>query len=196
MAEHTLRLVSGSAPRRRGPVVPSGILAMMVVVAVESMIFAGLVSAEIVVKATAKTWPPPGEPLLPTHETLFNTGALLLSGVVLWLALRIFKTDPQRARGPLVATLLLGTFFVVFQGVEWVALLRQGLTLTSSTLGSFFYLIIGLHGLHAVIAIAALGFMVVRLFQDRLPANHLQTVSVFWFFVVGLWPFLYWQIYP
>jgi len=43
------------------------------------------------------------------------------------------------------AALVLGAFFVVGQGLEWLALLRHGLTLTSSQLGSFFYLIVGLH---------------------------------------------------
>ena len=51
--------------------------------------------------------------------------------------------------------MLLGAFFVLFQGVEWVALLREGLTLTSSTHGAFFYLIIGTHALHAVVALGS-----------------------------------------
>lgn len=195
MAERALRVVSGAAPRRQGPVVPNGVLAMIIAVVVEVMFFTGLISAHVVVRASALTWPPPGDPLLPVEETLFNTAALLASGIVLYVAGRVFKVEPRRARGPVVAALLLGTFFVVFQGVEWVSLLGQGLTLTSSPLGSFFYLIIGMHALHAVIAIAALGVLAVRLFQDRLKLPELQTVQVFWFFVVGLWPVIYWQIY-
>ena len=45
-------------------------------------------------------------------------------------------------------------FFVVFQGFEWVRLIGEGLTMTSGTLGAFFYLIVGMHALHAFAAIA------------------------------------------
>src|SRR5688572_31524505 len=39
----------------------------------------------------------------------------------------------------LFRSLILGATFVALQGAEWVALLAQGLTLTSSSHGAFFY---------------------------------------------------------
>merc|ERR1711916_220669 len=112
------------------------------------------------------------------------------------MAYRYMRRDakPQAQRW-LLATLLLGGFFVLFQGAEWLGLVREGLTLTSSTHGGFFYMIIGAHALHAVAALAVLLFQYVRLRQGRLMPNALLAFQMFWFFVVGMWPILYWKVY-
>ena len=96
---------------------------------------------------------------------------------------------------PLLATVLLGSFFVCFQGVEWVRLIGEGLTMTSSALGSFFYLIVGLHALHAVVAIGLLVYVYVRLRQGWLSAGSLASAEVLWYFVVGVWPVLFLVVY-
>ena len=84
---------------------------------------------------------------------------------------------------------------MIGQGREWIALLHEGLTLHSSIHGSFFYIIVGCHGLHALSALLALGWAFLRLRAQSLRSDTLAAVSVFWFFVVGIWPFLYYQIY-
>ena len=96
----------------------------------------------------------------------------------------------------LLASILLGSFFVAFQGYEWLGLIREGLTLTSSTHGSFFYLIVGLHGLHAVVALGFLVGIYVRMRADQpLLSSTFAAARVFWYFVVGLWPILYLRVY-
>jgi len=182
---------------RTSPLIPSGVLGMMLFVFSEVMFFAGLISAYAIVKSTAPggIWPPPGQPRLPIEATAFNTGALILSGVLLFYANRVFSREPQKAKGPVLAALLLASFFVFFQGREWIGLIGEGLTFTSSQLGGFFYLIIGIHGIHAVAAIAGLAYIYVQLLRDQLIASHFWTAQVFWYFVVGIWPILYWQVY-
>ena len=188
-----MRVVADS---RREPIIPNGVLGMLIFVMTEIMLFAGLISAFTIVKSGAPVWPPPGQPRLPLEETAVNTGALLLSGVLLFVARRRYQRDPSRARAPLLGSMLLGLFFVVFQGAEWVALIEQGLTLTSSALGSFFYLIVGIHGLHAVAALLVLASAWVRIQRGWLAQRHLAAAEVFWYFVVGIWPVLYLVVYP
>jgi heme/copper-type cytochrome/quinol oxidase subunit 3 len=160
------------------------------------MFFAGLISAHTIVKSGALTgWPPPGQPRLPFEETAVNTLALLASGVALALSHRALTIDPARAARWLLAAIGLGAFFVVFQGFEWVALLHEGLTMTSSTHGAFFYLIVGTHGVHAVAALLALGYCQARLWRRELVASQLLAAEVFWYFVVAVWPFLYFRVY-
>jgi heme/copper-type cytochrome/quinol oxidase subunit 3 len=65
----------------------------------------------------------------------------------------------------------------------------------SSQLGSFFYLIIGFHGLHALAALLALGWVHRRLLKDDFKPYWLTTAGLFWYFVVGVWPVLYWLVY-
>jgi cytochrome c oxidase subunit 3 len=183
------------AEARREPVIPSSVLGMMIFVMTESMLFAGLISGFAIVQASALVWPPPGQPRLPIEATAVNTAALLASGVLLYLARRRFNEDRNAALRPLMLSMLLGAFFVIFQGAEWVALIGEGLTLTSSTLGSFFYLIVGLHALHAVVALGLLVRTWRRLRSGFLASSQLATAEVFWYFVIGLWPILYAVVY-
>ena len=183
------------AEARREPVIPSGVLGMLIFVFTECMLFAGLISGFTIIKASAMIWPPPGQPRLPIEATAVNTAALIASGVLLHVARRRFDRSRSTALTPLLLSMLLGAFFVVFQGVEWVALIGQGLTLTSSALGSFFYLIVGLHALHAVVALFVLVQTWRRLRSGFLASSQLATAEVFWYFVVGLWPILYGVVY-
>ncbi len=202
--------------------ISDGVLGMLVFVFVEIMLFAGFISAFVIIKSRAvgSVWPPVNQPRLPVESTAINTLALIASGVVLLIAhrahLRARRSGEDGAvrRGPgpagprgfgglpgdstgrlLVAATLLGGTFVVLQGVEWLALIREGLTITSSTYGALFYTIIGAHAVHAVAAIAALGWATMRLGAGLLTREALSTVAIFWYFVVLVWPFLYVVVY-
>lgn len=180
---------------RREPIVPSAVMGMLIFVTAEVMLFAGLISAFTIIRSGAVTWPPLDQPRLPLAATGVNTAALLASGFALFRAHRAFQRDRESAQRPLALALLLGAFFVVFQGAEWVRLIGQGLTLTSSSLGSFFYLIVGLHALHAVAALAVLAGTFRRMRGGWLASSRLAAAEVFWYFVVGLWPILYLVVY-
>jgi heme/copper-type cytochrome/quinol oxidase subunit 3 len=182
------------APRRQ-IVGPNAVVGMLIFVVTELMLFAGFMSAFTISRAAFNTWPPIGQPRLPASETLFNTAALLASGVVLFFANRAFVRKAANAQKLLLVALLLGLFFVVFQGFEWFGLLREGLTLTSSNHGAFFYLIVGTHALHAIAAIIALGLVYLKMLRGTLEHASYLAVQVFWYFVVGVWPVLYLRVY-
>ncbi len=184
-------------PQKPRKLISNGVLGMVLFVFVEIMLFAGFISAFVIIKSRAigSVWPPPNQPRLPFEQTAVNTIALLASGIVLFFAHRTFQRG-NRAIGALLAlATLLGGAFVALQGVEWLALVREGLTITSSTYGALFYTIIGAHALHAVAAIGALAWAFVRLMGDRLSREALSVVALFWYFVVLVWPFLYFQVY-
>lgn len=188
-----LRVITDPRPR---PVIPNAVLGMLIFVSTEVMLFAGMISAFLILRATtAAAWPPPGQPRLPLEETAINTVALIASGFVLWHARRVFADAPARAVRPLGIAMALGAFFVAFQGYEWVMMIRQGLTLTSSNHGSFFYLIVGLHGLHVLAGLTVLSWAWWRLRGGFLSSSFFGAAQVFWFFVVGLWPVLYALVY-
>jgi cytochrome c oxidase subunit 3 len=181
---------------RPAPLVPNAVLGMLIFIFTEAMLFAGLISAHSITRASSAVgWPPPGQPRLPVEETAFNTAALLLSGVAVFVAQRRFRRDRAAAFAPLAAGIGLGAFFVAFQGVEWLALIREGLTLTSSTHGAFFYLIVGVHALHALAALLALGWAAARLRSAVLAPSALAASALFWYFVVGVWPVVYLRVY-
>lgn len=194
--------VTEATPRRaalrRSLRVDSAALGMAIFVFAEVMLFAGFVSAFTIVRSDARlgVWPPPGQPRLPVEETALYTLALFASGVALAVAARRWRGGAGRgATAWMTAALVLGAAFVALQGREWAALLAQGLTLTSSQLGSFFYLIVGAHALHAVAAVVALALAVRELRAGRLTRSRLAAVQMFWSFVVLVWPLLYWRVY-
>ena len=184
-------------PRRAEQVISNGVLGMLLFVFVEVMLFAGFISAFLIIKARAvgSVWPPPNQPRLPLEETAVNTCALLASGIVLLVAHRTYQRGNRSIGGLLAVATVLGAVFVGLQGVEWLALIREGLTLTSSTYGALFYTIIGAHAAHAVVAIGVLAWAWLRLMAGRLSREAMSTVALFWYFVVVVWPFLYFQVY-
>jgi cytochrome c oxidase subunit 3 len=194
-----LRLVgSGSGSGARPKLVEDGVLGVILFLFVELMIFSGMISAFVIVKEAALPgmWPPPDQPRLPWQETLLNTGALLVSGVVLFTAQRALAAKAlDVARKRLGFAIGLGAFFVAFQGFEWASLISKGLTMLSSQLGSFFYLIIGCHALHAVAALIALSWVHRQFPKDEFKPHWLTAAGLFWYFVVSVWPVLYWLVY-
>lgn len=183
------------APRRA---IEHGVFAMLLLVFAEIMLFSGLISSYLIARATALpgTWPPPGQPVLPFASTAVNTLALLASGAVLVWARHAFE---RGERSPATRrtgwALALGAFFVAFQGAEWARLLAQGLTLTSSKQGGYFYMIVGTHAVHAVAAILGLGWVWLRMRAGRVTRSAFGGALVFWLFVVLVWPVLYLLLY-
>jgi len=189
---------AGATIGRRREVVPSSVLAMLVFIATEVMFFAGLFSAFTITRAGSAplAWTLPAGLVLPVAETAFNSVALLASGVLAFVAYRQFRRlDMPAAARTLLAATLLGTLFVVLQGREWWSLLSQGVTMQSTALSAFFYLIVGTHAVHAVAAIIGLAVAWVRLRSGRLSSGFFFGALTFWYFVVGVWPVVYFRVY-
>jgi cytochrome c oxidase subunit III len=171
---------------------------MGVFVFTEVMLFAGFLSAFLIVRNAALpgSWPPADQPRLPFERTAWNTLALLASGVLVALAQRAHRMSGLEAvRAPLTGGVVLGALFVGLQGMEWAALLRQGLTLSSSQVGSFFYLIIGFHAVHAVCALGLLAWCWTGLVRGTFSRARFGAVQLFWYFVVLVWPVLWLVVY-
>lgn len=190
-----------SAPVRNKKIASDGVIGMIFLLAAEAMFFAGLISAYIVNRAGAKVWPPYGQPRLPVEITALNTLVLLSSAVAIFLFSKKIKSDiiiSGNSRKLLAVTILLGSIFVFVQGAEWIKLIGFGLTTTSSIYGSFFYLIIGAHGIHAVAGLLILFYLYSVLkkngsFEEA--KNKITICSIYWYFVVGIWPILYILVY-
>jgi len=176
---------------------PNAVLGMLIFIAAEVMFFAALMSAHTIARSTAMggIWPPPGQPRLPVERTAINTAILLLSGALLWIGNRRIGTERENALRYVAGAIAAGAAFVLLQGVEWVALLREGLTMTSSNHGAFFYLIVGAHALHAVAALVALTWVYAGMRRGTMASSTFAATQAFWYFVVILWPVIYLRVY-
>ena len=139
--------------------VPSSVLGMLIFIGAEVMFFAGLISAFTISRAAPGVRGICRRPVLPAAVDGRQHGALVVGGARLWSGSRASTgTSPAAARTLLARPGFLGAAFVVLQGREWVGPdCGQGLTLWSSPLGAFFYLIVGTHAVHAIGALVALG---------------------------------------
>ena len=185
---------AGRAPGERRPSIKLGVL---LAIASEGMIFAGLVSGYLVFRTGATDWPPLGQPRLPVVSTAFNTFLLLLSAPATWFALSRVRRglSPTLALG---ATAGLGCAFLLLQGREWASLLALGLGIQSNPFGAFFYTIVGTHALHVIVAVGLCLTVFLRAAAGRYRADSMDGLvafSYFWYFVVGLWPPLYALVY-
>jgi len=180
----------------RNKVASDGFLGMIFLLATEAMLFAGLISAYIVNRAVTKVWPPYGQPRLPIEITAANTAILLTSGILLFMFSRKYKTGGSKLL--LMLAFILGVTFLTIQGTEWARMIDFGLTQRSSIYGAFFYLIIGIHAVHVVAGLQVLLYLwrtVGKASALEAAKNKITICSMYWYFVVGIWPILYVLVY-
>ncbi len=141
-----------------------------------------------------------------------NTIVLLLSSVTCQMgvfavergqmrrAASIFRPLRWGLREWYVLSLVMGLYFVLGQGYEYLDLIRhQHLTLSSSNYGSVFYLTTGFHGLHVTGGLIAFVFLLGRTFAAKRFTHEQQVsaivVSYYWHFVDVVWIGLFTTIY-
>lgn len=186
-------------PPRREPVVSNARLGMLMFLAFEAMFFGGLIGAFLVFRLASLSWPPPGQPYLPVAVTWINTGVLLSSAFTMRRAVRAIRDGNRPGfQTYLAATATLGVIFLAVQGSEWVRLVRFGFRLSSGTYGATFYTLIGCHGVHVLGAVIWLLIVLLQATGARYsPDRHIgvQLCSMYWQFVVALWPVLFGLVY-
>jgi len=189
--------LNSGQPSRHRTVFSNHVLGMLIFIFTELMFFTGIISAYIIIKAgSANNWVPPGEVRLPVEATAFNTLMLLISGVLILLAGRKLKQSKQSEAITLFTwSIILGAFFVVFQGSEWVQLMAGGMTMKAGVFSACFYLLIGSHAFHAAAAVIAMLFLLVALRKKQLPLSAFHAMQIFWGFVVAVWPIIYALVY-
>jgi len=180
-----------------GPV-NKAMFGMLMFIAAEVMIFAGLITVFYILRASADLWPPPGQPYLPVAVTAVNTLFLLASSFSMQRAQKSFRTAGKRTNAWLAFTAGLGCIFLFIQGSEWVRLVDHGLTFVSSVYGSIFYTLIGFHGLHVFGAVMALLLVQIKHSAGGYTQRHragFVLCGMYWYFVVAIWPVLYVLVY-
>jgi heme/copper-type cytochrome/quinol oxidase subunit 3 len=192
----------GPPPPPVRPTVPVGSnawLATVMLLGAETMFFAGLIGAFLVFRVGSPVWPPPFQPRLPLGITGINTLVLLASAWTMRSAIHANgRGEKRRVLSLLAWTAGLGTAFLLIQGYEWVRLIHFGLTASSSVYGGLFYTLIGFHGAHvfgALIWLALVWLQTRSGTSKSKQATGLQICSMYWIFVVALWPVLYGLVY-
>ena len=96
-------------------------------------------------------------------------------------------------------TYAMGSVFIVLQVFEYVVLVQEGVTLSSNSYGSAFYITTGFHGLHVTAGLFAFLFVIGRAYAvkrfSHKEATSAHVISYYWHFVDVVWIGLYLVIY-
>ena len=99
----------------------------------------------------------------------------------------------------MVATLVLGGFFLGATGVEWWGLIYdEGLTIYSNLLGTTFYSLVGFHAFHVTIGLCMLGFVLALCLLGHVREEHAERVEIlswYWHFVDAVWIVVFTVVY-
>jgi len=154
------------------------------------MLFAGLSSAYIVLRGVP-AWQRIELPWLLWP----NTAILLLSSVAIDISRRaVRRNDLQSMKRWLAAGGILGLVFLVGQLAAWRQLVDAGVYLPSTLQSGFFYILTGLHGLHLLGGVVALGLVLWKAVKDRLSAFNyepLKLCALYWHVMDALWIYLF-----
>ena len=193
-------------------------LGMWVFLLSEVMFFTGLIGAYVILRfANPTSFAEPGV-VLNVPLTAFNTFVLICSSVTMVKAFAaIQQGDQQGLQKWLLATILLGAFFVGVQAVEYTILIGEGFVPRAESYhalargaaegsaviggplyGATFYTMTGFHGTHVSVGVLALCFVLDRARQGAYTADDLGGVEVlglYWHFVDLVWIILFTVVY-
>jgi len=174
---------------------PTATIGLGVFLAVVSSLFMLFISAYLM-RMQVADWAE-----MPTPKVLwFNTGVLILSSVALQYAQVAARRGRMGGVGDgLIAGGLFAFAFLIGQLFAWQQLNAAGYFLAANPANAFFYLLTGLHGLHLLGGLVALGLTADKwwrgfeLGQVRL---SVKLCAIYWHFLLLLWLVLFSLLTP
>jgi heme/copper-type cytochrome/quinol oxidase subunit 3 len=175
--------------------IPSGKLGMWVFLASEIMLFGALISSYVVLAMGSTNFGRPDTALLGKPLATINTFVLITSSVTMVMALAsIQKNNVKAMLGWMSATSVLGLAFLGIKGFEYHHKISEGITITSSLFGSFYYTMTGLHGLHMLGGLVFNIYIMINAARGKYNSDHFERVEyagLYWHFVDLVWVILF-----
>ena len=164
-------------------------IGMWVALAAIMMMFTAMVSAYIVLAST-DGWRSISFP----RQLWLSTALIVGSSLTFKKSLRFLKQwDDDAYSRWMWVTLALGLAFLGSQLIAWQQLIARGLQIAGNS-RPFFYLLTGLHGVHVIVGLIALSFLLLR---KRLRPGDVDAVlkretaagvvGLYWHFMCALW---------
>src|SRR6202023_1110022 len=174
-----------------------GRVGMFGLIAAEAAIFTIFVVAYLFYVGKSLTGPLPKDVL---SVPIFYTICLLSSSLTIHLAAKSLRAGSVRSFGILwLATIALGAAFLYGTATEWHRLIYQeGLTISTNLFGTTYYSLVGLHGFHVVVGLAALSIVMVFTLLGNVRSEHAERVdvlSLYWHFVDAVWVIVFTVVY-
>jgi len=171
------------------------VFGVVVFLASESMLFAGLLAAWFDLRGRALAWPPPGASLDVASGT-FGTVLLGVGSVTMGVA-QVAGAKGRRgvARAMLVLTVLCALSFVYVTLHDWAG---TSFRVDTDAFGTLFYVLTGTHLAHVIAGAILLTALTVFLRRPAFQADEragVEAIAYYWHFVFAIWVALYATIY-
>ncbi len=190
--------VSDYAPASTATGIPNGKLGMWVFLASEVMFFTGLISAYVVLRMSHPHWPG-SEGHLSVPIGTMNTLILICSSTTIVLALAASSRNAIRAvQGWLLATMGLGSLFLVVKGFEYAAKFLHHIGPSTNIFWSCYFTLTAFHGLHVLGGILFNFWVLCYTVKPKSWSIHrqrLELAGLYWHFVDIVWIFLFPLLY-
>ena len=177
---------------------PFGWYGMVFFLASESFFFANLIAAYLYLRVEHGASYLEKEKLnIPLAAT--NTVVLVASSFVLtWAMGGLKRGNNRRLAIGIALTLLLGLIFLSVQGYEYMTLVGEGLTVSSSIFGSAFFTLTGFHFAHVSFGVLLLTVGLFRSMRGHFTEERhfgLTATEMYWHFVDVVWVVLFLTVY-
>lgn len=162
------------------------------------MLFATLFAAYAVLHKSTFGGPS-GEELFNLPRTLIQTLILLTSAFTVGLGgAMAHRKNKWGTFSFFLVTFILGIAFIWMMGTEFTYLSAQGHNWKSNAFLSMFYTLIGIHGLHLIIAILWIPILMIPMFREGITLISIKRFTclrMFWQFLNIIWIFIFNLVY-
>lgn len=162
--------------------------AMLLVVTIETTVFATLFSSYFYLRFAVPAWPPANLPEPGLLLPIVNTGVLFASSVAVLIASSgIKKGKMKRLKWGMGIGVLLE---IVFFAIKIVLSMQIGYDGTDHAYGSIFFTISRLHTFHVLVAVLMAGsafVLALRGYYTQERRLGIQVINLYWQFVAIVW---------
>jgi len=173
-------------------------MAMWAFLGSECLFFGSMITTYLLYRNRVVAGPKPHE-IYDIPYTSVSSFVLLMSSLTMVLALAALQRGDHKAlRAWLLATAFLGVVFIGGQIYEFTAFVEEGLTISTSTFGSAFFVLTGFHGAHVTVGILMLLSLFGLSIAGRLPqedSRKVELIGLYWHFVDIVWIVIFTVVY-
>jgi heme/copper-type cytochrome/quinol oxidase subunit 3 len=98
----------------------------------------------------------------------------------------------------LVTVMVMGLAFIGIEAWEYTHFIHEGLTITSSTFGSSYYVLTGTHKVHVAVGVLWMGTLAIQIARGKIPpakAEQVEIAGLYWHFVDVIWIVIFTLVY-
>jgi cytochrome c oxidase subunit 3 len=201
-SDHALTMGHGAALEASPYGIPSRKLVMWLFIIADAATFGAILFAYGFLRVGSPDWTRPFHFAPTILNGMLMTLVLLTSSLTMLAAVAAAKAGERRTSARWIfVTGGLGVAFAALHLREWFALIGEQWSPSNNPLGgsplvgASFFGITGLHLLHVVGGLIALGVVAMKFGRGRLDAGHVETTGLYWHFVDLVWMFVFPLVY-